>query len=356
MSFEFASSASLETLRRRAALLSFTRRYFEQRGYLEVETPLLSPDVVVDVHLEPFGTRFRPDPAAEQGRELFLQTSPEFSLKRLLAAGCGPVFEVFRAFRNGEIGGRHNPEFTLVEWYRPGDTHHDQMTFTEEYVRAFLREAAVLSGSDQIRSPAPEGEGGRRMLNIDEPFERLTYDTAFERFVGTKVLHLAVPALAELAGARGVAVPPGMTTDDTARDEWLNLLLAELVEPHLGRERPAFLYDYPASQAALAVVRNADPRVAERFELYAGGIELCNGYHELLEANELRRRNVEQNRKREALGLRTLPEESRLLAAMEHGLPACSGVALGFDRLLMVALGKSSIGEVRAFVTEGIDY
>ncbi|MGC1276558.1 MAG: amino acid--tRNA ligase-related protein, partial [Planctomycetaceae bacterium] len=159
MSFEFAPSASLETLRQRAALLSFTRRYFERHGYLEVETPLLSPDVVVDTHLEPFRTRFRPDPTSERGTELFLQTSPEFSLKRLLAVGVGPVFEVFRAFRNGESGQRHNPEFTLIEWYRPGDTHLAQMAFTEEYIRAFLREAAELPSSGQRRSPSPLGRG-----------------------------------------------------------------------------------------------------------------------------------------------------------------------------------------------------
>ena len=401
MPFEFAPSASPETLRQRAALLSFTRRFFEQHGYLEVETPLLSPDIVVDTHLEPFSTRFRPDPTSGRGTELFLQTSPEFSLKRLLTAGVGPVFEVFRAFRNGEAGMRHNPEFSLIEWYRPGDTHHDQMAFTEEFVRGVFREAARFPSGSPSRSPSPLGlgvrgkgcdhghidhftgpsasqeqrpqearessghpltpgpspreEGKRMVLNIDEPFERLTYDEAFARFAGTKVQHLPVAALADLAGSGGVSVPAGFAIDESARDEWLNLLLAELVEPHLGRDRPAFLYDYPASQAALAVIRHDDPPVAERFELYIDGIELCNGYHELLDANELRCRNTEQNAKRAALGLRTLPADSRLLAAMDHGLPACSGVALGFDRLLMVVLDKSSIGDVRAFLTEGTE-
>ncbi|HEX6987615.1 MAG TPA: amino acid--tRNA ligase-related protein, partial [Planctomycetaceae bacterium] len=176
----FLPSASLDTLRRRAALLAFTRRFFESHGYLEVETPLLSPDVVVDTHLEPFATRFRPDPASEAGTELFLQTSPEFSLKRLLAAGAGPVFEVFRAFRNGEAGRRHNPEFTLLEWYRPGDSHVEQMAFTEEYVRAFLREAAGLPSGPELRSPSPQGEGRSLMaVGIDDaPFDRFTYDEA----------------------------------------------------------------------------------------------------------------------------------------------------------------------------------
>lgn len=334
---DFAPSASLETLRRRAALLSFTRRYFEQHGYLEVETPLLSPDVVVDTHLEPFSTRFLPDPTSRICPELFLQTSPEFALKRLLASGSGPVFEVFRACRNGERGRLHNPEFTLVEWYRPGVSHIEQMAFTEEYVRVFLREAAALH---------------RGVSTVAGPFERLTYDEAFKQFAGRRVLDCTVAELARLAHRRDVPVPPVLAADETQRDAWLNLLLAELVEPHLGVDRPTFLYDYPASQAALAKIRGDSPPVAERFELYLDGVEICNGYHELLDAAELRRRNREQNLKRAALGLRALPEESRLLAAMEHGLPACSGVALGFDRLVMVALGKTSIGDVRAFLTE----
>ncbi|MBA3315783.1 MAG: EF-P lysine aminoacylase EpmA [Planctomycetota bacterium] len=336
--FEFAPTASLDTLRHRAALLSFTRRFFDQHGYLEVETPLLSPDVVVDAHLEPFSTRFLPDPTSQSGPELFLQTSPEFSLKRLLACGSGPVFEVFRAFRNGERGRLHNPEFTLIEWYRPGDSYLEQMNFTEEYVRDFFNEAAALRcGETRI---------------IAKPFERLSYDDAFQLYAGQRVLRSTVEELAKLARDRDVPIPPYLLVAESSRDAWLNLLLAEVVEPHLGVERPTFLYDYPASQAALARVRGDDPPVAERFELYIDGIELCNGYHELLDAKELRRRNCEQNRKRAELGLRTLPEDSRLLAAMEHGLPACSGVALGFDRLVMIALGKDTIGGVRAFLTE----
>ncbi len=246
---DFAPSASLDTLRRRASLLSFTRHFFEQHGYLEVETPLLSPDIVVDTHLEPFATRYLPDPKSQYGPELFLQTSPEFSLKRLLASGSGPVFEVFRAFRNGERGRLHNPEFTLIEWYRPGDSHIEQMAFTEEYVRAFLAEAAELSGREQRESIA---------------FERFTYDEAFERYAEQRVLNCSAADLARLARRRDVPVPPDLAADESQRDTWLNLLLAELVEPHLGVDRPTFLYDYPASQAALAKIRPDDPPVAER--------------------------------------------------------------------------------------------
>jgi lysyl-tRNA synthetase class 2 len=217
------------------------------------------------------------------------------------------------------------------------------MAFTEEYVRAFLNEAAALHRG-----------GTSNRFSFDIPFERLTYDQAFERFAGQRVLSCSVEELAGLAQKCGVAIPPDLKADDAHRDEWLNLLLAELVEPQFGVERPTFLYDYPASQAALARIRHETPPVAERFELYIGGIELCNGYHELLDAAELRGRNREQNAKRAALGLRTLPEDSRLLAAMEHGLPSCSGVALGFDRLLMIALGLGSVAAARAFPTEGL--
>ena len=329
---DMSSRDLFETLRARAALLAELRAFFQARGFLEVETPLLSPDVVVDAHLEPFSTVWRSDPLASVGEELFLQTSPEFSHKRLLAAGCGSIFEVFRAFRNGESGQRHNPEFTLIEWYRPGDDHHAQMTFTESLVR-------------HLYHATP-----RHLADV--PFERLTYDDAFARYVGTRVLALDVPALARLARKYQLSIPSGLGTKPGDRDEWLNLLLAELVEPHLGIERPTFLCDYPASQAALAIIRDDIPPVAERFELYIQGVELCNGYHELRDAEELRRRNREQNQKRIALGLRELPSESRLLRAMESGLPACAGVALGFDRLLMTLLGKDSIGAVRAFLTE----
>ena len=169
-----------------------------------------------------------------------------------------------------------------------------------------------------------------------------------QRFVGTPVLHLAVPALAELAAAQGVAVPPGLATDDASRDEWLNLLLAELVEPRLGVERPTFLYDYPASQAALAVIRDSDPPVAERFELYIDGVELCNGYHELLDANELRRRNVEQNAKRATLGLRTLPEiaaEAKGMTVMVDG-----GIRRGTDVIKALALGAHFVFVGRPFL------
>lgn len=324
--------ASLETLRLRAALLMAVRSFFDGRGYLEVDTPLLSRDVCVDAHLEPFVTEFTPEGnSSDRASTFYLQTSPEFHMKRLLAAGAEAIYQITRAFRNGESGRLHNPEFTIVEWYRTGDTHHDQMGEVEALVREVVQAPGV----------------SRELALSEKPFPRTTYRDAFARCVQTDPLVAPVSQLAGAAAAAGIAPPPALREDD--RDGWLNLLLATLVEPTLGAGSPEFLYDYPASQASLARVREEEPPVAERFELYIRGIEVCNGYHELLDAEELRRRKREQNVKRVMDGRRALPEESRLLAAMESGLPPCSGVALGFDRLVMLAAGKSSLAEVMPF-------
>jgi len=314
-------TTSLATLQLRARLLAAVRHFFDSRGYFEVDTPLLSHDRVVDPHLEPFVV-------AAGNAPLFLQTSPEFAMKRLLVAGARAIYQVGHVFRAGESGRLHNPEFTMIEWYRVGDTHLDQMQVTEELVVDVLRAA---------RGPSiPQ-----------TPFVRTTYRVAFQQSAGCDPFTARTRELAEIARARGLAIPGSLAASD--RDGWLNLLLAEMVEPQLGIERPEFLYDYPASQAAIAQIRPGDPPVAERFELYVRGIELCNGYHELTDPIELRRRMDVESQRRIAEGLGPLPGSSRLLAAMESGLPPCSGNALGFDRLLMVATGAGSIAEVIPF-------
>jgi elongation factor P--(R)-beta-lysine ligase len=349
-------TATLDMLRLRAALLGWLRRFFDAQGYLEVETPILSHDVVVDAHLEPFVSHWLPNGGVQAGEhaapgvEVFLQTSPEFAMKRLLAAGANAVYQVTHAFRNGELGRLHNPEFTLVEWYRAADTHHAQMDFTEELVAAFYSEAAARMAECGVRAarctqPSWPGTGPP-----PRPFRRMTYDDAFAAFAGRRVLDCSVPELMELARRPHVPAPPEMAADD--RDAWLNLLLAEVVEPQLGAGPPVFVYDYPASQAALARRRPDDPRVAERFELYVDAIEICNGYHELLDPAELRQRSREQSARRAREGRRELPLENRLLEAMHRGLPASSGVALGFDRLLMTAVGARTLAEVMAFPFE----
>src|SRR5262245_48109105 len=326
---DYLPMADLATLRLRARLLAAVRRFFDERGYFEVDTPLLSRDRVVDPHLEPFVC------AAPSGT-MYLQTSPEFAMKRLLVAGAEAIYQVGHVFRAGELGQRHNPEFTMVEWYRTGDSHVEQMQVVEDLVVEFFRAAESEKGVKSLGTPT-----------CVAPSVLTTYGEAHLLHTGADGLSLAPDQLAKLARARGVAVPESLATDD--RDGWLNLLLAELVEPHLGVERPEFVYNYPASQAALAVVRPGEPPVAERFELYIAGVEVCNGYHELTDPAELRRRIAVESERRAAASLPPLPVSNRLLAAMDAGLTPCAGVALGFDRLVMLAAGKSSVAEVISF-------
>ncbi len=318
---DFLPTATWERLRLRAALLGRLRAFFAARDFLEVETPLLSADSVIDRHLDPLSVTLFADPRfPESGRRLWLQTSPEFAMKRLLAAGAERIYQVTRAFRGGEVGAHHNPEFTMVEWYRVGDT--------------------LTTGMALLGDLAQELLGGPRV-------ETIRYADAFQKHVGVEPHSATARQLAEAASRHRISVPDGLPHED--RDEWLNLLLALLVEPQLGREAPQILYDYPASQAALAQVRDTVPPVAKRFELYVRGVELANGYHELLDAQVLRQRNVQANAQRRDDGKYLLPESSRLLEAMDYGLPDCVGVALGFDRLVMLAAGANTLSEVLAF-------
>jgi lysyl-tRNA synthetase class 2 len=309
---DFLPTASLDMLRRRAELLKQVRRFFDDRGFLEVETPILSHDTVVDRHLDPLAVTLFSNPRRPQdGEKLWLQTSPEFGMKRLLAAGTTAIYQTTRAFRGGETGSLHNPEFTMVEWYRVGDDYEAGMRLLGELASA--------------------------IFNSGEP-ERLTFRQAFLRHAGIDPFD----PLDDLT-------LPSELPANADRDMILDFLHTTRVEPQLGRDLPTILYDYPASQSALARIRLGDPPVAERFELYYHGIELANGYHELLDPAALRQRNRENNHLRATDGKYTAPEHSRLLEAMQHGLPACSGCALGFDRLVMVASGASTIQEVMAF-------
>lgn len=320
----FRATASLETLRKRAELLDRLRGFFKARDFLEVETPVIGHQVIVDRYLEPIATEplgSGSHRATPQGSELsrgWLQTSPELAMKRLLASGAESIFQVGKAFRRDEMGPLHNLEFTMVEWYRVGDDQSAGIGLLCE-----LYEALV---------PGPV-------------VQRISYGDAFRSNTGLNP-HTATPdALREYCQAHSIAAPDGLD-----RDGWLNLILATAVEPNLGVDAPTILFDYPASQAALAVTRECEGHeVAERFELYANGIELANGYHELLDAPTLAARQRFENTARVHLGKPKLPEPSLLIDAMRSGLPACSGVALGFDRLAMVALGAKSISEVIAF-------
>ena len=318
---DFAPTASWERLRLRAELLRRVRRFFDDRGFLEVETPLLSVDTVVDRHLDPLGVTLPLDPRLPAvGTQFYLQTSPEFAMKRLLAAGGRAIYQITRAFRAGEQGRLHNPEFTMLEWYRCGDGLQAAMDLLAELAETMLSLSAT---------------------------ERLTYQEAFRRSVGLDPLQSDSRQLRDAVARQGIVPPGSMSADD--RDGWLDLLLTECVEPRLGQGRATILYHYPASQAALARLSPEDCRVAERFELYVQGVELANGYHELTDPSVLRQRSAANNTARIRDGKQALPEKSRLLEAMEHGLPPSSGVALGFDRLVMLAVGAASLAEVMPF-------
>jgi elongation factor P--(R)-beta-lysine ligase len=347
---DYLPSASLVVLRRRAALLAWLRSFFTDHGYWEVQTPVLSRDVCIDAWLEPIAVPLSGGADAAPSAA-YLQTSPEFAMKRLLSAGAEAIFEITPAFRKGESGPLHNPEFTLLEWYRVGDTYHDQMSFTEDLVAGFLEQARIPGEGEAAREGEAPAEPSSRENAFESalprPFPRLTYAAAFREAIDIDPLPLSGAELQQVAAGLGVQAPASLTADD--RDGWLNLLLAERVEPHLAQRPALFLHDYPASQAALARIRSDDPPVAERFELYLHGIEICNGYQELTDAGELRERFARQSELRSAACLPPLPQQSRLLEAMEHGLPECSGVALGLDRLLMIALGCTSIDEVIPF-------
>lgn len=329
---DWRPSAAWPVLEIRAALLSTIRDFFARYGFLEVETPLLSADVVVDRHLDPFATCWAPDPTRpNEGRRLWLQTSPEFAMKRLLASAPRAIYQITRAFRNGEVGPRHNPEFTIVEWYRPGGDYAAGMRLLGDLSHELLAPFAVFP-------PSAAGQ--------PSTCELLRYGEAFRELVGLDPHRATAAQAAEQARRHGLAIPPGLDPRD--RDGWLDLLLVEKVEPHLGLVTPTILYDYPASQAALAQV-HGDPPVAARFELYARGIELANGYLELLDPGELRQRQSRANGLRRSDGKPTLPEDSRLLDAMEAGLSPCVGCALGFDRVVMLAAGCPTLADALAF-------
>lgn len=294
------------------------RAFFAVRGVLEVETPQLSAAAATDLHLESLSAR-----PAEGGAAGWLHTSPEFPMKRLLAAGAGDIWQLARVFRGSERGRRHNPEFSLLEWYRVGWDAGRLMDDVDEFVRTLA------------------GEGGIARESV-----RLSYREAFLRHAGFDPFAASVAEMADALAARGVPLPEGVGGD---RDAALDLVLATLVEPALDPAAPTFIYDFPASHAALARIRPGDPPVAERFELFLGGMELANGFHELTDPDEQAARFHADLAARRARGLAEPPMDQRLLAALRHGLPACAGVALGFDRLVMILAGAAHIDEVLAF-------
>lgn len=311
-------SASIPNLLKRAAKIAEIRRFFADRGVLEVETPCMSQATVTDVHLFPFETRFV-GPGHSQGMDLYLMTSPEYHMKRLLAAGSGPIYQMGRSFRNEEAGRHHNPEFTMLEWYRP---HYDMYRLMNEV--------------DDLLQQVLDCESA----------ETLSYQQAFLRHLDIDPLSAEKVQLREAAAKLDLS---NIADTEEDRDTLLQLLFTVGVEPYIGRDKPAFVYHFPASQASLAEISTEDHRVAERFEVYFKGIELANGFRELTDSREQRQRFDQDNRKRAERGLPQHPIDNNLLDALQHGMPECSGVALGVDRLVMLALGAESLSEVLAF-------
>jgi elongation factor P--(R)-beta-lysine ligase len=316
---DWRPSATFDALRLRARLYAAIRTFFAERDVLEVETPTLSLAGNTDPNIASFSLQFsgRTDGAP---RTRWLRTSPEYPLKRLLAAGLGDCYELGRVFRDGEAGGRHNPEFTMLEWYRVGWDHDRLIDEVATLVQAVL----ALVGRSATMQRISFRELYLRRLQVD-PF---TADDAMLR-----------------AALGDIDIDP----HGLVRDDWLDLLMTHRLQPAFEPDRLLAVYDYPASQCALARIRAGDPPVAERFEVYLGPLELANGYHELADADEQRARFQRDIEARCRRGAAAVPLDERLLSALQAGLPDCAGVALGVDRLLMAMLGSDRIADVLAF-------
>ena len=312
-------SAKIEALLARAKIIREIRRFFTERGLLEVETPILSEFGVTDLHLSTFNTKFIA-PLGEQSKTLWLSTSPEYHMKRLVAAGSGPIFQIGKVFRNEEAGTYHNPEFTMLEWYRP---HFDMYRLINEV-------------DDLLQ----------QILDC-KPADSLSYQFVFQEYVGVDPLSATRAELLEIARMHHL-----MADDNEERDTLLQFLFSAIVEPQIGRNAPVAVYHFPAGQAALAQICAEDQRVAERFEFYYKGLELANGFQELSDAREQQRRFEQDNLLRQKAGLPQRDIDYRFIAALQAGLPAMSGVALGVDRLIMLALGTKNIKDVISFAID----
>ncbi len=310
-------TASFEILRQRADMISRIRAFFAERGVWEVETPLLSHATVTDAHIMSIEAPFK---EMGSGKEeiCYLQTSPEYAMKRLLAAGSGSIFQITKAFRQGEVGRLHNPEFTMLEWYRLGFDHHALMDELDELLQVVLKLPPAM---------------------------RMSVADVYQQCVGIDPHTATVEDLKKCA-EQYVESYPDLPND---KNNWLDLLFTHCIEPQLGKDAPLFLYDFPVSQAALAKIRQENPPVASRFEMYFKGVELANGFHELQDSVEQRKRFEADLKYRETQGIPLVPMDERFLAALQQGLPDCAGVALGIDRLIMLALGCETVAATLSF-------
>ncbi|WP_392566972.1 elongation factor P--(R)-beta-lysine ligase [Utexia brackfieldae] len=316
-------SAPVANLLKRAKIIKQVRQFFTDRGVLEVETPVMSQAAVTDVHLSSFHTEYYVpgDTAHQHAQTLSLITSPEYHMKRLIAAGSGPIFQLTKCFRNEEAGRYHNPEFTMLEWYR---IQFDMIQMINEV-------------DDLLQ-----------IILDTEPAEKISYQNAFQRYLNLDPLTADNEALCKAVTALNL----GFETNNVDNDTLLQFLFTFGVEPHIGLEKPTAVYYFPASQAALAEICSEDHRVAKRFEFYYKGVELANGFKELTHAGEQRARFEADNQQRVARGLPAQSVDELFLNAIEAGLPDCSGVALGLDRLIMLALHAEKLGDVISFTID----
>lgn len=300
-------TATIEQLKARAELLKSVRAFFLARDVLEVETPLLCYTSVTDPYIHSIQTS-----------DGYLQTSPEYAMKRLLAAGSGSIYQLCKAFRKNDKGQHHNPEFTMLEWYRVGFNHHQLMDEVDALLQTLLKTSAG---------------------------QRISYLALFQKYLNINPHTATLAELHEIAKQQSLHVESSISDCTT----WLQLLMSHCIEPQIGEDVPVFIYDFPVAQAALAKIIQSELPVAARFEVFYRGLELANGFHELQNANEQRQRFENNLAMRKELGLESLPIDEHFLAALEHGLPDCSGVALGFDRVVMLATDCAKISEVISF-------
>jgi lysyl-tRNA synthetase class 2 len=319
------STLTWNNAQKRAKILQQIRQFFAERNVVEVETPALSQGTVTDVYLDALSCKydFLADSPVGHSTELFLQTSPEFHMKRLLASGYGCIFQIAKAFRHEESGKNHNPEFTMLEWYRIGFDQFDLMSEVAELLQVVLASNKAIFTS---------------------------YQDIFIETVAVDPLVATFDQLVEVLNRRDKAADWLIEMNDA--DLLLQFIFTEIIEPTIGIEQPQFIYDFPIAQASLAKRSIDDARVAQRFECYFKGIELVNGFNELTDANEQQIRFEEDNAKRKEQGLPVKPIDTNFIAALNHGLPQCSGVALGIDRLVMLALNIKNISEVQSFSIE----
>ncbi len=328
-------AATPDTLRKRATILRCIRRFFHDHDFLEVETPYLVSSPGMEPYLEAFQTVFTPE-IGQKVIPLFLPTSPEFHMKRLLCLGCNRIFQIARAFRNGETGDTHNPEFTILEWYRSHAGYTKIMTDIEHLIS--------ITARDLHQTTTISWKGHR--IELEPPWERLTVKEAWLRFTGIDLDAIQTPEAFRSAGqAMNI---PHLLPEDSWEVIYFKIFL-HCIEPYLGIHQPVILYEYPSTMAALARLKPSNPTVALRFEVYIGGLELANAFDELTNPLIQRERFMESQRDKTAMGKEPFPVDEKFLTALENGMPPSAGIAMGVDRLVMILLDQHQITNVLAF-------